>query len=101
MFERQLLGLTSRAGLPRPEVNARVNGHEVDFLWRAERLILECDCWTHHGDRSAFERDRRRDQRHVAHGHRGIRITYRQLAEEPLRVIGLVAQALADTSAAA
>jgi very-short-patch-repair endonuclease len=98
-IERQLLRLLARAGLPTPETNARINGHEVDFLWRAQRLIVETDGYGAHGHQGAFERDRRRDQTHVASGYRVIRVTWRQLQREPLTVIASIAQALAAVPA--
>ena len=94
-LERQLLHLLARAGLPTPETNVRVNGCEVDFLWRAQRLIVETDGYGAHSHEGAFERDRRRDQTHVAAGYRVIRVTWRQLQREPLTVIASIAQALA------
>ena len=78
--ERRLLDLIRRAQLPLPETNVRVLGHEVDALWRAQRLIVEIDGFDAHGTRAAFERDRARDARLVAAGYRVIRITWRQLA---------------------
>ncbi len=69
--------------IARPEVNARVEGCEVDFLWREHRLIVETDGHEHHGTRSAFERDRARDARLTALGHRVVRFTYRQVVREP------------------
>ncbi len=60
--ERRLIKLIHRARLPTPEANARVLGHEVDLLWRAEKLVVEMDGWAFHGHRAAFERDRDRDR---------------------------------------
>jgi very-short-patch-repair endonuclease len=93
--ERLLLSVIARAGLPAPATNSRVLGMEVDFLWAEARLIVEVDGYAFHGHRRAFERDRRRDQALVAAGFRVIRVTWRQLAREPLAVVAAVAQALA------
>ena len=41
--ERRLLELVDAAGLPRPETNVRIHGHEVDALWRADGLVVEVD----------------------------------------------------------
>ena len=82
------------------ETNVRVNGHLVDVLFRAERLILEFDSWEFHRTRQAFERDRARDADHVAAGYRVIRITWRQLTEEPLALAVRVAAALSAAQAA-
>ena len=42
-LEERFLALIAEAGLPRPEVNAIVGGHEVDFFWPEHRLIVETD----------------------------------------------------------
>lgn len=93
--ERRLLSLLGRAQLPRPEVNVCLCGYEVDFLWRPAKLIVEVDGHAFHGHRTAFERDRRRDQVLAAAGYRVIRVTWRQLIEEPLAVAVRLGQALA------
>ena len=35
-------------GLPRPETNTRIDGIEVDFVWRDAKLIVEVDGYAHH-----------------------------------------------------
>jgi very-short-patch-repair endonuclease len=92
--ERRLRSLVANAQLPRPVANVRVAGHEVDFLWGAASLVVEVDGHQFHGHRSAFERDRRRDQALVAGGYRVIRVTWRQLVDEPLALVARIAQAL-------
>ena len=72
-----------------------VPGHEVDLLWQAERLVVEVDGFAFHGHRVAFEADRRRDATLVAAGYRVIRVTWRQLTEEPLAVVATLSAALA------
>ena len=57
--------------------------------------MVEVDGYRFHSSRTAFERDRRRDADLSARGFRVIRITWRQLVDEPLAVIARVAQALA------
>src|SRR5450755_393638 len=96
--ERKLCELLIDAQLPLPEANLRVCGCEVDFLWRAEKLVLEVDGHGFHGHRAAFERDRRRDQRLVAAGYRVIRVTWRQMVGEPLALVARIARALAAGS---
>jgi very-short-patch-repair endonuclease len=86
MEDRFLRFLASR-GLPLPETNARlkvgVRRYEVDCLWRTFRLIVELDGHEAHGTRSAFEGDRERDRRLQAVGWRVIRVTWRQLTDQP------------------
>ena len=85
--ERRLLALISQARLPRPETNSTVEGYEVDLLWRRERLIVEVDGYAYHSTRQAFERDRARDAALQAAGYRVVRLTWRQIAYEPLAVV--------------
>jgi very-short-patch-repair endonuclease len=92
--ERLLLKLIDQAQLPRPLTNVRTQAIPVDVLWPAEKLIVEFDGWGAHGHRLAFEKDRKRDQILVAAGYRVIRVTDRQLLDEPLAVIARIAQAL-------
>jgi very-short-patch-repair endonuclease len=79
--EIAFLQLVRDAGLPAPETNVNVLGHEVDFLWREQKLIVEVDGFAYHSSRQAFERDRRRDARLQA-GFRVIRFTYLQIVNE-------------------
>jgi hypothetical protein len=58
-LEDDFLAFAARHGLAAPEVNQVVAGHEVDMLWRAQRLVVELDSRTHHEHR--FEEDRDRD----------------------------------------
>ena len=81
--ERRLRDLIRAAGLPRPRMNARVAGYEVDALWPAHRLIVEVDGWAFHHTREAFERDRRKDAALQAASYRVVRITWRRLTTEP------------------
>jgi len=94
--EERFLALVREAGLPTPAVNVQMAGYLVDFLWRDQALVVEVDGYRFHSSRSAFERDRRRDADLNAAGFRVIRITWRQLVEEPLAVIARIARALAS-----
>jgi hypothetical protein len=67
-LEERFLKLCDDHALPRPKVNPRVDGREVDFLFPEHRLIVETDGWRYHRTRQAFERDRTRDLAHMAAG---------------------------------
>jgi very-short-patch-repair endonuclease len=92
--ERRLQRLIKAARLPRPATNVRVAGWEVDAFWPRERLIVEVDGYAYHGNRAAFERDRRKDAALAAAGYTVIRVTWRQLKDEPLAVVALLARLL-------
>ena len=89
-LEHLFLRLLRRSLLPIPEVNARVDVFTVDFLWRAERLIVETDGYRYHRGRVAFEDDRHRDLALQALGFRVLRLTFRQVTEEPQRIAAVL-----------
>lgn len=92
--ERILRRYLRAAGLPLFGTNRRIGAWELDFLWAGERLVVELDSYEFHKDRAAFERDRRKDMALRDAGYTVIRITGRQLIDEPLLVIAHVARAL-------
>jgi very-short-patch-repair endonuclease len=99
-LERLFRGLCRRHRLPQAEVNARVGPYEVDFLWRERRAVVETDSWRHHGDRSAFERDRARDAHLQSLGFRVLRFTHRQLTDERSAVVAALRDLLGQRSLA-
>jgi very-short-patch-repair endonuclease len=85
-FERRFAQLLRDAGLPKPHVNAWVQCHEVDFSWPDHRLIVETDGRETHDTPIAFERDRRRDLDLELAGWHVVRISWRQLVDEPEKI---------------
>ncbi len=66
----------------------------VDFAFPLQGLALECDGYETHGTREAFETDRLRAARLAASGWRVTMLTWKQVTEEPDKVIALIKQAL-------
>ncbi|HEX7278050.1 MAG TPA: DUF559 domain-containing protein [Solirubrobacterales bacterium] len=93
-LEAAFLGLWRRHGIPPPEVNVKLGRWEVDFLWRARKVVAEADTWTYHRGSVAFEDDHARELDLRAAGYAVLRFTDRQLEEEPGRVVADVARAL-------
>lgn len=94
-LEALMRELCAAHDLPCPEVNAFVEGVEVDFFWRAQRLVVETDGYETHGTRAAFERDRAKDARLTMLGYRVIRFTHRQLTRDPQTVAATLQPLLA------
>jgi very-short-patch-repair endonuclease len=94
-LERDFLRLCRRHGLPAPEVNVRVSRYLVDFLWRDQMLIVETDGYRYHRGRSAFESDRARDLALRALGYEVVRLSGRQLSDEPKRIAEVLRQRMA------
>jgi very-short-patch-repair endonuclease len=89
-LEDRMLRLGRRFGVPRPEVNERIEGKERDFVWRDARLVVEADSHQFHRTRTAFEDDRRRDLALVRAGWRVVRFTHAQIAYEPAEVASAI-----------
>ncbi len=92
--EEKLLEITSGAELPRPELNVKVLRHEVDFLWRAARVVVEVDGYAFHSSARSFAADRRRDAELTAAGYRVLRFTWPDLTDRKLSTVARLAQAL-------
>lgn len=92
-FERSMQQRCPRWGLPRPQANASVLGHEVDCFWPDAGLVVELDSRAFHLTPQAYERDRQRDRDLVVSGLRVVRITELQWTDER-RVMHELAQLL-------
>ena len=88
-LERIFLELVRRANLPLPVVNGLVLTHEVDFHWPQHRLIVEADSRAFHAHALAFHQDRQRDLDLELAGWHVLRVTWRQVLDEPDRVTTL------------
>jgi len=89
-LEHLFLRLCRRYRLLTPEVNARIGSLTVDFLWRDRRLIVETDGYRYHRGRAAFEDDRARDLELRALGFEVVRLSHRQVMDEPERVAAIL-----------
>jgi very-short-patch-repair endonuclease len=89
-LEQRFLRLCRDAGLPMPLANQRVGPYEVDFVWAGSTLIVETDGYGAHRGRVAFERDRIRDVWLRLQGYEVVRVTHRQVTEEPLALVRLL-----------
>jgi very-short-patch-repair endonuclease len=93
--EEAMLALVRKAGLPPPQVNARLFRYEVDFLWREQRLIVEVDGMAFHSSPRAIVEDRRRDAELTAAGFRVLRFTWQDITQRREATLVRLAQALA------
>lgn len=101
-LERLFLRMCERAGLPEPEVNVSLNVEgrrlEPDFLWRDAGLIVEADGRRYHDTDSAFQSDRRREQRLQLAGWRVSRCTWAQVENEPRTLAATIGGLLTQTT---
>lgn len=89
-LELIFLELIRRHGLPEPEANVRVGRFLVDFLWRAQRLVVETDGRRYHRGQLARTADLERDARLRARGFEVLRFGYWQVVNGTLAVIASV-----------
>ncbi|MGI8579548.1 MAG: type IV toxin-antitoxin system AbiEi family antitoxin domain-containing protein [Solirubrobacteraceae bacterium] len=86
-LETEFLSFLDSYRFPRPRVNVGVEAgtrrYEADCAYTAEKLILELDGYANHDTRRSFEEDRARDRALVLAGWRVVRITWRQLTQDP------------------
>lgn len=92
--EEIVLELVRDADLPEPEVNVEIAGYEVDFLWRAQGLVVEIDGFRFHSTARRFEHDHRKDAALRAAGLEVRRFTFWQAKEQPLLVVAGIARGL-------
>jgi very-short-patch-repair endonuclease len=97
-LENLVLELLREAGLPRPLVNPDLKGTNYipDFLWPAERLILEADSKRFHGNMIARADDATRQLVLETMGLSVIRTTWREATTHPAVVQRRVAEALSS-----
>lgn len=97
--EVDFLALWRELDLITPLVNVLVGCHLVDFLWPAQKVIVETDSWTHHGDPLAFEKDYQRDVELTAAGYLVFRTTSKMLERDPDPFLQNVRRALLTRTA--
>jgi very-short-patch-repair endonuclease len=97
-MEAKLLPLLSEAALPIPQTNARVRAggktYEVDFLWRAERVVVETDGGRFHDNPAAGSRDSGRNRALVAAGYEVPRLGWEDLRDRPEAAMAEIARLL-------
>ena len=104
-FERRTRQLFVRGGLPAPYpepfpvvVDGRVLAR-IDIAWPQWRVGVECDGYRYHSERRQLDRDTERQNRLVACGWTIVRVTWRQVLDEPEQTVALVHRILSAAGA--
>jgi hypothetical protein len=87
VLEERFLELCQAAGLPVPEVNARVGGMRVDAVWREQQVAVELDGGPAHEGIAAIKRDRQRELILRALGFQVVRYSWDQIVNRSTNVI--------------
>jgi very-short-patch-repair endonuclease len=85
-LESDFLRFLTRHRFPHPEVNVKIGKYTVDFLWRAERLVVETDFFDYHRGSVAFEDDHQREMDLRQMGYTVRRYTGDQLDRYPAEI---------------
>jgi len=97
-MEAKLLPLLTRAELPIPQTNVRLRlaekVYEVDFLWRAQKLIVETDGGRFHDNPAAGRRDSERNHALAVAGYRLPRLGWEELRDRPDKTMSEIARLL-------
>ena len=89
-LEREFVKTCRGHGLPEPAMNLWLEGHEVDALFRDERIVVELDGADYHATTAARKRDPIRDARLQAAGYRIVRVHERWLHDAPTAIRALM-----------
>ena len=81
-LEDRFIRFLKRHHLPLPELNQTIAGHEVDAVYREQKLVIELDSRQFHTTPHAFETDRDRDADLLNAGFSTLRITDHRLKEQ-------------------
>ena len=81
-LEDRFVRFLKRHRLPLPELNQQIAGHEVDAVYREQRLVIELDSRQFHTTPRAFEQDRDRDADLLNAGFSTLRITDHRLKHQ-------------------
>ncbi len=87
-LERRLLKLVRASDLPHPEVNAWLEGKERDLVWREQRVVVEADSYTFHGDPASWAKDIGKTNELQLLGYVVLRFTWFDVTERRQWVIG-------------
>ncbi|MBA2794824.1 MAG: DUF559 domain-containing protein [Thermoleophilaceae bacterium] len=93
-LEEDFFLLARRAGLPQPEVNARLGPWTIDFLWRHQRIAVETDGGRSHNRARQRESDSTRNAWLIANHYRPLRLTWAQVTDRPGEVLAALHAAL-------
>jgi hypothetical protein len=93
-LELDFVAFCDKHGIPRPRVNVRIERWRVDFLWSAERVVVETDFFDYHRGSVSFEDDHQRDLDLRRAGYAVRRYTGAQIRNHPALVVADLGEAL-------
>ncbi|CAN5615207.1 type IV toxin-antitoxin system AbiEi family antitoxin domain-containing protein [soil metagenome] len=92
--ERLFIALLRKHHITGWKANHPVGGYVVDVAFLASKVAVEIDGWAFHSDPDKFEKDRKRQNALILNGWQVLRFTWRDLVEQPERVIAELQRAI-------
>ncbi|MET0896643.1 MAG: DUF559 domain-containing protein [Mycobacterium sp.] len=92
--ERLFLKLLEKHHITGWVANHPVGGYVVDVAFLGPKVAVEIDGWAFHTDPEKFEKDRKRQNALILMGWQVLRFTWRDLSEQPDRVIAELKRAI-------
>jgi Protein of unknown function (DUF559) len=83
VLELRFLRMCTAYGLPRPQVNTRIDEWTPDFFWPEWGLIVETDSVAFHSTAWERERDARKDEAMRARGLKVLRLRWAEVVDQP------------------
>lgn len=99
-LEIALRRLVREQRLPPAQLNARIDGEEVDAYWPEQRLVVEADGWEFHRDRASFARDRAKTNDLTLLGYTVLRFTHDDVVRRQSQTAAKIRNALSRATAA-
>ena len=86
-LEKGFIAILKAAGLPLPETNRYTDGHYVDCRWADKRVTVELVSFQFHNSRWSWDEDQEREREAYARGDQFRRYRYKDVFEQPERML--------------
>ena len=94
-LEKGFIAILEAAGLPLPETNRYLDGHYVDCRWHGMGVTVELLGFRFHNSRFSFDEMNDREREAYARGDQFRRYTYKDVCEQPERMLAELRELLA------
>jgi hypothetical protein len=86
-LEKRFIERLIEAGLPLPETNRLIDGHYVDCRWGDKNVTVELHGFRFHNSRYSWDEGNDREREAYARGDQFRRYTYKDVYEDPTRML--------------
>jgi hypothetical protein len=94
-LEKRFIERLVEAGLPLPETNRLIDGHYVECRWGDKRVTVELHGFRFHNSRHSWDEGNDREREAYARGDQFRRYSYKDVFEEPERMLAELRELLA------